>query len=76
MNLLMLYPQWRRLEYQYADSSQISVQNCIKVLIRASKMYDAKSSLMKIIEMMMSRAQAKKEVKYIEKMIYKIDTSN
>ena len=31
---------------------------------------------MKIIEMMMSRAQAKKEVKFIEKMVYKAEVPN
>eukprot|EP00347_Sterkiella_histriomuscorum_P000478 403375703 len=40
MNLLMLYPQWRRLEFAYSDPSVISVPNCIKVLVRASKIND------------------------------------
>ena len=43
MSLLMLYPQWRRLEFLYSNQDNINVRNCIKILFRAAKMYEAKS---------------------------------
>ncbi len=55
MNLLMLYPQWRRLEVIYSDEEHINPRNCIKVLIRAYKMYEAYHMIMKIFKLVLSR---------------------
>ncbi|CDW73801.1 UNKNOWN [Stylonychia lemnae] len=62
MNLLMLYPQWRRLEETYSNPQNINVQNTIKVLIRAFKMYEANTQIMKIIDLIIKQDQLKAQI--------------
>ena len=37
----------------------ITVENCIKVLVRAKKMYDSKSVIVKLIKMIVKRENLK-----------------
>lgn len=62
MNLMMLYPQWRRLEVIYSDPQHINARNCIKVLVRAYKMYEAQQMIMKIFKLILKRGQLKKSI--------------
>ncbi|CDW88704.1 UNKNOWN [Stylonychia lemnae] len=63
MTLLMLYPQWKKIERLYGtDESQITVENCIKVLVRAKKMYEARTIMIKIIKLVIERESLKKKL--------------
>ncbi len=41
----------------------VTVENCIKVLIRGKKMYDGKNVIVKILKMIIRRERIKKELK-------------
>jgi hypothetical protein len=57
MNLMMLRPQWRRLEQRYAlmIHGPVDPVTCVKILVRARKMYDAYTSIIKILRMVCQR---------------------
>ena len=58
MTLLMLKPQWRRIEEKFAvmeDSSEVNPVTCIKILTRAKKMYDAYAFVIKILKLIAQR---------------------
>jgi hypothetical protein len=44
----------------------ITVENCIKVLIRAKKMYDSKSVIVKLIKIIVKRESLKVAVEEID----------
>jgi hypothetical protein len=60
MNLLLLKKLYRRVHRTYKKEEMVSVENCIKVLVRAKKMYDAKSVIMKILKLIIKRETLKK----------------
>jgi hypothetical protein len=53
MTLLMLKPQWRRIEEKFAvfESDTVNPITCIKILTRAKKMYDAYALAIKILKL-------------------------
>ena len=61
MTLLMLKPQWRRIEEKFAviedpaQSDSINPITCIKILTRAKKMYDAYALAIKILKLISQR---------------------
>jgi hypothetical protein len=61
MSLLMLKKLWRKVNTIYRKESMVTVENCIKVLVRAKKMYDAKNAIVKLIRMIIKREVMKKE---------------
>jgi hypothetical protein len=40
----------------------VNVENCIKVLVRAKKMYEAKNAIMKILKLIIKRETLKREI--------------
>ena len=54
MTLLMLRPQWRRLEQRFALQIEgpVDTVTCVKILTRARKMYDAYQSVVRILRML------------------------
>lgn len=53
MTLLMLRPQWIKLQNQYAlcEEEEVTPEATIKVLLRARKMYEARAVLIKVMRM-------------------------
>lgn len=69
MNLLLLKKLYRRVHKIYRKEEMITVENCIKVLVRAKKMYEAKNEILKILKLIIKRENLKKEIQKQEKMI-------
>eukprot|EP00347_Sterkiella_histriomuscorum_P001152 403373129 len=68
MTLLMLKNQWRKIEALYGtDESHISVENCIKVLVRAKKMYEARSIMIMIIKFAVERENLRDQLDLAQK---------
>lgn len=56
MTLLLLKPQWLKLEAHYGNNqSCITPINTIKLLLRTKKMYEAHSQLLRIFKLMLRR---------------------
>jgi arsenate reductase-like glutaredoxin family protein len=55
----MLRPQWLKLQAQYVendpDQKQITADACIKILVRARKMYEARGLLVKIMRLIFQK---------------------
>ena len=59
MKLLMLNQMWKKLERIYRQQHLVSIENCMKVLVRAKKMYESRNIIVKLIRMILRKESLK-----------------
>jgi hypothetical protein len=55
MKLLLLKSQWKRIKERFISEKVVSGQQCLKLLLRVKKMYDAKALMVRIIRLVIKR---------------------
>ncbi len=55
MKLLLLKSQWKRIKERFISEKDDSGQQCLKLLLRVKKMYDAKALMVRIIRLVIKR---------------------
>ena len=62
MKLLLIKGQWRRIKQRFIkDKQQTTGEQCLKLMLRVKKMYDAKSLMVRIIRLIMKREETTKD---------------
>lgn len=71
MHELLLKKAFKAISEQYQtstleDNSKETISNCIKLLLRSKKMYEARSQIVRLLKLIMRREQVKEKMESLK----------